>query len=225
MSAFYYPYHFEVSDTITITEEEFKHIKIKRQLDKQIKVTNGLGQFAIAEPIKIEKNSIDLKIINIFPNFNENKFSSTLFFGLIDDKSRTELIIEKATELGVNEIYPINCEFSQFSKFDLKRNEKKAISAIKQSERSILPKIFPPIKFKEVENIISNYNHKFLADLNGNYEGNSVEGNVAFFIGPEGGFSLAEKEFLYKNCDCIKLSNSVLRTETACISIFQKVKL
>lgn len=225
MSAFYYPFYFEASDIITITGDEFNHLKVKRQLEKSIKITNGLGLFAIAEPINIEKNSLDLKIIKVLLNFNENKFHSTLFFGLIDDKNRIEFIIEKATELGVNEIFPLICEFSQFPKFDLARNEKKAISAIKQSERSVMPKIYQPIKFKEVEFLIANYKYKYLADFDGDDVIRSSDGNVAFFVGPEGGFSSKEKEFLQMNCESVKLSNSVLRTETACISIFQKIKL
>lgn len=225
MSSFYFPFDFDKGDIIKITDEEFKHIKVQRKTDKQINISNGNGLFATAIPTQLNKDSIELKILNIFQNYNENIYNSTLFFGLIDDKSRIEFIIEKATELGVNSIYPLICEYTQYPKFDLVRSEKKAISALKQSERSFLPKIYNPIKFTELNNLIRNFDLSLIADIDGINEIINSQKNIALFVGPEGGFSNNEKEFLFKHCKKIKLSNSVLRTETACISIFQKIKL
>jgi len=225
MSSFYFPFDFDKGDIIKITDEEFKHIKVQRKTDKQINISNGNGLFATAIPTQLNKDSIELKILNIFQNYNENIYNSTLFFGLIDDKSRIEFIIEKATELGVNSIYPLICEYTQYPKFDLVRSEKKAISALKQSERSFLPKIYNPIKFTELNNLIRNFDLSLIADIDGINEIINSQKNIALFVGPEGGFSNNEKEFLFKHCKKIKLSNSVLRTETACISLFQKIKL
>lgn len=225
MSSFYFPFDFDKGDIIKITDEEFKHIKVQRKTDKQINISNGNGLFATAIPTQLNKDSIELKILNIFQNYNENIYNSTLFFGLIDDKSRIEFIIEKATELGVNSIYPLICEYTQYPKFDLVRSEKKAISALKQSERSFLPKIHNPIKFTELNNLIRNFDLSLIADIDGINEIINSQKNIALFVGPEGGFSNNEKEFLFKHCKKIKLSNSVLRTETACISLFQKIKL
>lgn len=225
MSSFYFPFDFDKGDIIKITDEEFKHIKVQRKTDKQINISNGNGLFATAIPTQLNKDSIELKILNIFHNYNENIYNSTLFFGLIDDKSRIEFIIEKATELGVNSIYPLICEYTQYPKFDLVRSEKKAISALKQSERSFLPKIYNPIKFTELNNLIRNFDLSLIADIDGINEIINSQKNIALFVGPEGGFSNNEKEFLFKHCKKIKLSNSVLRTETACISLFQKIKL
>lgn len=225
MSSFYFPFDFDKGDIIKITDEEFKHIKVQRKTAKQINISNGNGLFATAIPTQLNKDSIELKILNIFQNYNENIYNSTLFFGLIDDKSRIEFIIEKATELGVNSIYPLICEYTQYPKFDLVRSEKKAISALKQSERSFLPKIHNPIKFTELNNLIRNFDLSLIADIDGINEIINSQKNIALFVGPEGGFSNNEKEFLFKHCKKIKLSNSVLRTETACISLFQKIKL
>lgn len=225
MSAFYFPYEFNVNDVITITDEEYKHIKVQRKLNKNIKITNGLGIVADASPLNNDKNSIQLKITSINRNHNENKVNSTLFFGLIDDKNRIEFIIEKATELGINEIYPLICENTQIAKFDLNRNIKKAISAIKQSERAILPKINSPLKFEELKSFNLINKNCFLADKEGIEESIKVDSEAFFFVGPEGGFSKNELEFLTLICKKIKLGNAVLRTETACISIIQKVRL
>lgn len=223
MSAFYFPFDFDVNDVITITDEEFKHIKVQRKLNRNLKITNGLGLVADATPLSNDKNSIQLKITSIYRNHNENKVKSTLFFGLIDDKNRIEFILEKATELGVNEIYPLICENTQLAKFDLNRSIKKAISAIKQSERAILPKIYSPLKFEELKSFKLNNKNCFLADKDGIEENIKVDSEVFFFVGPEGGFSNNELDFLTLNCKKVKLGNAVLRTETACISIFQKV--
>lgn len=225
MSSFYFPFDFNKGDIIKIAGEEFKHIKVQRKTDKQINISNGKGLFAKALPTQLNKDSIELKILDIFENYNENIYTTTLFFGLIDDKSRVEYIIEKATELGVNSIYPLICEFTQYPKFDLVRSEKKAISALKQSERSFLPKIHNPIKFNDIINKINDYDVSLIADKDGSDEIIDSKNNIALFVGPEGGFSNDEKEFLFKHCKKVKLSNSVLRTETACISLFQKIKL
>lgn len=223
MSAFYYPFDLIKNDDICIDGDEFKHIKVQRKLSNSINLTNGLGKSAIAEIKEIHKSQIILNITDVFNNKNENIKNITLFFGLIDDKNRIEILIEKATELGVKEIYPVYCKNSQFKKFDIKRAEKKAIAAIKQSERSILPKINEIINFKEMIRKFNDFEISLLADIKGDENLGIYNKNISICVGPEGGFSQEEFLDLNKKTVKLKVGNSVLRTETAAIALLSKI--
>jgi len=223
MSAFYYPFELNKNEIINISGDEFKHIKVQRKLSNTLNLTNGLGQSAIAEVIELQKSQITLKITEVFELKNENIKDITLFFGLIDDKNRIEILIEKATELGVKEIYPVFCKNSQFKKFDIKRAERKAIAAIKQSERSVLPKISEIIDFKVLLDKLKNFDISILADIGGDDNIKLNYKNISICVGPEGGFSEVELNQLSSITTKLKVGNSVLRTETAAIAILSKI--
>lgn len=234
MSAFYVPVSFDVGDLIDLQSDESKHIRVLRK-SETIKITNGKGQIALARIVLNDRSRIKIKIIELLSVFTENIFNSTLFFGLIDDKNRIEFLIEKTSELGINSIYPVYCKNSQFIKFYIERGVKKAISALKQSERAFLPKINEIIKFNDMIDMLSGYDVNFLADVSGidvgieknkyfsEGKGFLIDKNISLIVGPEGGFSSEELDSLRVMTTSIKLSNSILRTETAAISLLSKL--
>jgi 16S rRNA (uracil1498-N3)-methyltransferase len=224
MGLFYIPTNLVLNEILELPFDEAKHLKVLRKYD-EILLTNGLGVIYSAKVISTSKSTSIIQINKIHNRNTENKFSSTLFFGLIDDKSRIEFIIEKMTELGVNSIYPVYCSNSQFKKFDRQRAIKKAISAIKQSERSVLPEINEIITFEEMNNMLKTFDLNILADKGGygdiNFELNSKK--ISLLIGPEGGFSKIELDMLADKVVKLKLANSILRAETAAISLLSKL--
>ena len=139
---------------------------------------------------------------------------------------RNYYLIEKITELGVSNIYPIISEYSVIKKFNYKRANACAIAASQQSGRLSVPKIH---KFKNLKNTLSTWNKKdqiifcdetekkkFFNDL---FKSKIKKINT-ILIGPEGGFSLSEKIFL-KNLNYIyglTLGKRILRADTAAIS-------
>ena len=139
---------------------------------------------------------------------------------------RNYYLIEKITELGVSNIYPIISEHSVIKKFNYKRANACAIAASQQSGRLSVPKIH---KFKNLKNTLSTWNKKdqiifcdetekkkFFNDL---FKSKIKKINT-ILIGPEGGFSLSEKFFL-KNLNYIyglTLGKRILRADTAAIS-------
>ena len=143
-----------------------------------------------------------------------------------------EWLIQKATELGVQEFYPLICEntnkkYLEIVKNKLTRFQEIAKNAAEQSFRNQVMKIFDPINF--IDAIEIKIENKFLAHekINSNQtsQSNNFNGNIAFFVGPEGGFSDNEVEIAQKNnTQIISLGKRILRSETAVIWLIANVK-
>ncbi len=136
---------------------------------------------------------------------------------------RMEWMVEKLTEIGVNQIIPLLCQHSERKEIKVERLEKIAISAMKQSLKATLPTIRPITSFKE---IIQNLNteQKYIAYcdtsiprklLSNEYVAHK---DTIILIGPEGDFSIEEIQLaLNNNYQPISLGDNRLRTETAAI--------
>jgi 16S rRNA (uracil1498-N3)-methyltransferase len=136
---------------------------------------------------------------------------------------RNEWFVEKAVEFGVDEISFIRTAHSERDVIKLERIEKIAVSAMKQSQKAVLPKLNPMVKFSDF--ISSNQDgDKFIAhceELNKiELKGSVVRGNkTTVLIGPEGDFSPAEIEMAAKaGYRGVSLGPSRLRTETAALA-------
>ena len=140
---------------------------------------------------------------------------------------RNYYLIEKITELGVSNIYPIISEHSVIKKFNYKRANACAVAASQQSGRISVPKIH---ESKSLKSILSSWNKKdqiiFCDETEKNFFFNDLFKSKpkkkinTILIGPEGGFSLSEKIFL-KNLNYIyglTLGKRILRADTAAIS-------
>ncbi len=136
---------------------------------------------------------------------------------------RMEWMVEKLTEIGINQIIPLLCQHSERKEIKVERLEKIAISAMKQSLKATLPTISPITSFKEV---IQNLNteQKYIAYcdtsiprklLSNEYVAHK---DTIILIGPEGDFSIEEIQLaLNNNYQPISLGDNRLRTETAAI--------
>ncbi len=136
-----------------------------------------------------------------------------------------DLIVQKATELGVKNIYPIITERSEVKNTNkIPRWQKIADESIKQCGRSISPKIHSELNFKNIfEQIKSDLNIIFyeieenssIKDVFANDQINSV----SLIIGPEGGFTENEvKLSLDHSFNSVGLGKRILRAETAAIA-------
>lgn len=136
---------------------------------------------------------------------------------------RMEWMVEKLTEIGVNNIIPILCRYSERKEIKVERLEKIAISAMKQSLKANLPTISPMIPIKK---LIETYNlsQKYIAYcdktiprklLSKEYKANQ---DSIILIGPEGDFDSEEiKMAIENNYTPISLGDNRLRTETAAV--------
>jgi len=132
------------------------------------------------------------------------------------------LMIQKATELGVSKFIPILTERTIVRKINEKRLNKIIIEASEQSNRLKVPKLDEIIKldnflkFNQKTNII-------FGDLNTDNKKIIVKGTepLCILIGPEGDFTLKEREKILKlkNIIPLKINENILRAETAAISM------
>jgi 16S rRNA (uracil1498-N3)-methyltransferase len=198
-------------DKVSLDPPEEKHLKsVMRTKDgDRIEVINGKGELAFClfgKQILIEK--VDTK--------EPNKKVRSLTLGLTEPNI-LELVIEKATEIGIDEffIFPsFKSKLKSLSPNKKERIEKILISSIKQSKRLFLPKVY---YFNKKEELPSTNNY-FLADFDGGVFSPSKESSN-FIVGPESGFTEEEIAF-FKNklhAKGVLLSENVLRAETAAI--------
>ena len=142
-------------------------------------------------------------------------------------KDNLRFIIEKGTELGVSDFYPLISDYSN-NIFDQEKLLYTAISATEQSERLDIPQIH---KTQYINSFLENLPNQFYwfsaierqNNITSLDKANIKDRNCGFIIGPEGGFSDNEKKLLTKNTIPICLSNNILRAETAaltCLAVF-----
>lgn len=136
---------------------------------------------------------------------------------------RMEWMVEKLTEIGVNRIIPLLCRYSERKELKIERLEKIAISAMKQSLKTVLPiiDVMTPIKDVITKQM---YDQRFIAYcdtsiprklLSAEYRANK---DTLILIGPEGDFSTEEINMaLNSGYNPISLGDNRLRTETAAI--------
>jgi len=223
MQLFYNTEIDESTESFSFDKEESRHIiKVLRKKDSDIlHVTNGLGLLFETQITLASDNKCIVQVLSI-KKTDEPKFRLHLAVAPTKMNDRFEWFLEKATEIGIQEITPIICDRSERKVINLERFEKIILSAMKQSNETYLPKLNEAISFKE---FIKQKNEglqliahceetdkKSLKDILQPYE------SVTMLIGPEGDFS--EKEItlaLENNYQPVTLGNTRLRTETAAI--------
>lgn len=173
---------------------------------------------------EVRSRELEAEIVKKYEVNRESNLKITLFQG-ITKGDRMDLIVQKATELGVNSIYPVVTERSEVRNTNkILRWQKIADESIKQCGRIISPSVNPETKFKQVIDIqISDLNLIFyenersftINDLK-NYK--SIN-SISILIGPVGGFTHNEVRLAeYNNFKSIGLGPRIMRSETASIA-------
>lgn len=147
-------------------------------------------------------------------------YASKLYiaFGIIKPDNM-RLIVEKCTELGTTEFFPLITEYTQYRNINISKFQAIAIQASEQSERIDVPVIHEPVLLPVfVEKLPPDVIWLSALERSGKAIYRHHSDNVGFIIGSEGGFSDAERLLLAKKTEPISLGNNILRTETACIA-------
>ena len=217
----FYLQDFSGNSNIELNEETSRHIVqvLRMQVGSLIQLTNGKGRLLNAEITSAHKKKTLVKTIreqNIAPA--ENKI--TIAISPIKNISRFEWFLEKATEIGVNEIIPLICQRTEKEKLRTDRLQQIIINAMLQSQQVWLPVLHEQTIFK---NVLANATHenKFIAHCedgeknNFYYEVKESKSSI-ILIGPEGDFTTDEiREAIQKNFTPVSLGENRLRTETA----------
>lgn len=213
------------SELIELPSEEAYHAAnvLRLKTGTEIQITNGVGQIYVASIIEINNKRCLVKIESEVPQVLRK---SRLHLGIAPTKNidRFEWFLEKATEVGVEEITPLLCRFSERKEVKLERLNKLIVSAAKQSRHSLFPKLNPMISFKEFIKaqdrseeikLIAHCEDSTKVKLNSVL---SIDHSTLILIGPEGDFSPQEIELAEQyRFNSITLGNYRLRTETAAL--------
>ncbi|MFL9481329.1 RsmE family RNA methyltransferase [Chitinophagaceae bacterium LWZ2-11] len=208
------------SHIIILSEETSKHCVqvLRMKPHERLQLTDGNGNLYTASIIKDDKRKCEVLI--------ENKLSVPpihrkicIGISLLKNANRFEWFLEKATELGIQEIIPLICKRTERQHFRFDRMHNIIVAAMLQSQQAWLPKLHEPV---QVEKVIagSEYGQKLIAHCEDtpklSFKDFVVTDNVQMLIGPEGDFSHEEIEASLKNNYLqISLGDTRLRTETA----------
>lgn len=217
-------------DKVTIEGEDVKHIKnaLRLKIDDEITVCDGENSDYLIKIQSIENNQVIGKIINQKESGREAPLEVILYQGL-PKSSKMDLIIQKAIELGVKKIVPIETKRTVVKIQNEKKEQKKlerwnriALEAAKQCKRGIVPTIGNVIKFDEMiqevqkDFVIVPYENEDkigTREILKQYKGGK---KVSIIIGPEGGFEEEEiTKLIDSGANSISLGPRILRTETA----------
>ena len=212
-------------DTLPLVADKLHYISNVMRVEnkKNIIVFNdNNGEFKAS--VIYEKNHKAYILIGEKTSEPETPDDVSLLFAPVK-RNCTDLIVEKATELGVKNINPIITKRTIVSRVNIDRLKSISIEAAEQSRRISIPKIFEPIN---LHNCLENWDKQrkliFLDETgNGNKLIDAIKLTknlpVAFLIGPEGGFAPEELEMLRNLSFTIaaSLDRHILRAETACL--------
>jgi 16S rRNA (uracil1498-N3)-methyltransferase len=224
MQLFYTPNIEEADKQIIFPKDESRHIaKVLRKNQGDIlKVTNGKGFLFTAEIIEANPKQCLAKVIKVEEEVSK-PYRLHLVVAPTKMNDRYEWFLEKATEIGIDEITPIICDHSERKTIKLNRYERVLQSAMKQSLHYRLPVLNEAIDFSEfITTKIEG--QKFIAHCEEDIPRISLKNEakeketVTILIGPEGDFSPEEIKLALENeWRAVSLGDSRLRTETAAI--------
>ncbi len=207
---------------VVLDETESKHaVRVLRLTGgAQVQLIDGRGGFYLAEIADANPKNCRLNILESTQGFGKKDFHLHIAIAPTKSIDRFEWFLEKATEIGIDEITPLLTEHSERKNIKPGRLEKILVSAMKQSLKAYLPKLNELTRFSEFIASAKTEN-RYIAHC---YDGekphlkNSLEkGNdILVLIGPEGDFSVEEVEAARRSgFQEISLGAARLRTETA----------
>ena len=225
MRFFYVP---NVQDNGELPEEEAMHaLRVLRlKSGHEIMLTDGIGNFYKAEITVAATRKCVFKLLETIPQTPIWRGHLHLVVSPTKMMERMEWLVEKATEIGFDRISFINCDNSERRVIKVKRLEKIAVSAMKQSRKAWKPIIDEIVSFDELvaesteglRYIAHCYEEIKKVDLFNQLSISDKDEDVTVFIGPEGDFSLSEvKKAIDAGFVSVSLGESRLRTETAAL--------
>lgn len=207
------------------TDEAIHAIRVLRlKIGDDIFLIDGKGTFYEAVVTLANSKHCLYKITQTLVQNKTWKGHIHLAIAPTKDISRIEWLVEKATEIGFDEISFLNCQFSERKNLRIDRIERIVISAMKQSRKAWKPIVNNMLSFedfmqKEVTGqkfICHCYNEIEKTDFFSNINNSGLFEEITVLIGPEGDFSINEvHQALQQQYKSTTLGNSRLRTETA----------
>lgn len=212
------------SEIVTLSAEESRHCAkaLRKKAGDEIFLTNGRGILAKGVILDVHPVRTNVMIVSQKKVETERSFYLHMIVAPTKNIDRFEWFVEKATEIGVDEITPVVCAQSERNIVKTERLKRIMVSAIKQSQRTMMPRVNPVIRYVDLmEKDFSGscyIAHCAVGEkvyLSDHYPKGS---SVIVLIGPEGDFNQTEVELAQEQgFVAISLGENRLRTETAAL--------
>lgn len=223
MQLFYNPNLDETSSQFSFDAEESKHMVrvLRKKVNDEVLITNGKGLMLSAKITDSNPKKCAVEITGV-KKVHPQKHWLHIIVAPTKMNDRFEWFLEKATEIGVNEITPVLCEHSERKSIKLDRYSKVIQSAMKQSNQAYLPKLND---LASLNDIIEEPREGglFIAHCEDSEKFELKrrvipDKPITILIGPEGDFSAREiKAAKQKGFLPVSMGRNRLRTETAAI--------
>lgn len=207
-----------------LNEEESKHaVRVLRlELGSTVQLIDGKGGLYTAEIKDAHPKRTILQITGVITGYQKRNHYLHIAIAPTKNLDRLEWFLEKATEIGIDEISLIICQRSERKEAKTERLNKIITSAIKQSLKAYHPVLNEPIALSKFltqqfdgQKFIAHCEESEKTDLQSALQ---MHGRYLVLIGPEGDFSHAEIDAALDNgYKAITLGESRLRTETAAL--------
>ena len=187
---------------------------------------NAEGEWE-SEIVFLEKERVEVKFLKkIKEPQKKNKIELAI---CLVKKNPMEIILQKATELGVSKIIPIISERTEVKELNYDRAKKIVIEATEQSNQMFPPEILKVVKLKDFIKNLDKTTKLLFADVNSkdnlSFEKINNSKSLSILIGPEGDFSSSERESILSFSQVVPftISKNILRSDTAVISAISLV--
>ena len=222
----YHPENILENSTSLLSKEHTHYLVnvMRAKRGANVNFFNKNGEW-LSEIVFLEKDRVEVKFLSKIKE-NTNNLNIELAICLVK-KNAMEIILQKATELGIRKIIPVISERTEVKEINFERANKIVIESTEQSNQLEPPQISEILNLKNFLNL--NRNKIFFADINSDYsleKKDFKEGEtVTVLVGPEGDFSPTERELILNGSTTVafSLSKNILRTDTAVISAISLV--
>ena len=217
--------------------EECQHaIRVLRlKVGDELFLMDGVGNYYRAEVSEASSHRCCYEIVETLPQ--ERQWTGNVHLAIAPTKmmDRMEWMTEKATEIGIDELTFLDCQFSERQVVKLPRIEKIVISAVKQSHKAWMPVVYEMTAFKTfitqpregrkyIAHCYEEIPRTYLFDELTRHTPHNEDATV--MVGPEGDFSIDEvRQAVAAGWQSVHLGKSRLRTETAGLSAVMMMQL
>ncbi len=231
----YLPTNLLTGSEVTLDARALGHLVrvLRLRTGDSVVLFNGDGNDYTAELVEVRKDYALCRVHTVHDCNTESPLPIELAQG-ISRGERMDYTIQKAVEMGVQRIIPLNTERSQV-KLSGEREEKRLqhwqgiiLHACEQSGRSRIPELLPVQRLDQWLNNRAQVTHALFLDPEGNVSIGSLHapiGSLSLLVGPEGGLSSHERELAtLAGYQRLRLGPRVLRTETAALTALAAIQ-
>ncbi len=214
-----------IAEAYTLSEEESKHaVRVLRlQAGDEVVLVDGKGGYYKARILEANPKRTHLQVFQAQQEFGKRNHYLHIAVAPTKNIERMEWFLEKATEMGIDEITPIICERSERKEVKSERLNKIITSAVKQSIKAYHPQLNEAISFKKLlaqpfegQKLIA---HCMDDERSPSKQIIQANNRHLILIGPEGDFTPTELAMAKKSGFLpLSLGESRLRTETAALA-------